>query len=232
MPVPVKWLLYRYAHAFHGINSPDRPKLSGSNCNRLTIHQLQAARKAALSARAPTVNRIRIAMNTHPMTDSKPWYQQFWFWFVFSIPAASVILGVTLVTIAINNRVELVKDDWSREGRAINQRFEKQRAALALGVAALVDYDPDRLTFSVQFSTTEAYQAPLLYLELIHPTLGKRDHRLLLSPTPRGDYHATTNTSLHGLYYVRLYDEAHQWQVDGTVQFDNVVKQHRLSAQL
>lgn len=169
-------------------------------------------------------------MITHPMTDSKPWYQQFWFWFVAAIPLTAVAMGIGLLSVALNNPVELVKDDWSKEGRAINQRFEKQRAAQALGIQAQLDYDPATGRFLLTYKSAEAHSPALLQLELIHPTLGKRDQILSLSPTPQGQYIAATNARLAGAYYVRLYDEAHSWQLDGQIHFDSPIQGYRLQA--
>ena len=44
-------------------------------------------------------------------TDTSPWYKQFWPWFVFAIPAISVIAGISLLIIALKNPDYLVVDE-------------------------------------------------------------------------------------------------------------------------
>ncbi len=45
------------------------------------------------------------------VTDTSPWYKQFWPWFVFSIPAIAVVAGISLLVIALKNPVYLVVDE-------------------------------------------------------------------------------------------------------------------------
>lgn len=45
------------------------------------------------------------------VTDTSPWYKQFWPWFIFSIPAISVIAGISLLIIALKNPDYLVVDE-------------------------------------------------------------------------------------------------------------------------
>jgi hypothetical protein len=42
------------------------------------------------------------------MEDDKPWYKQFWPWFVFALPAIAVIAGITTVIIAMDHRPVVV----------------------------------------------------------------------------------------------------------------------------
>ncbi len=45
------------------------------------------------------------------VTDTSPWYKQFWPWFIFSIPAISVVAGISLLIIALKNPDYLVVDE-------------------------------------------------------------------------------------------------------------------------
>ena len=64
----------------------------------------------------------------HAMTqiESKPWYRQFWPWFLIAIPSSSVVMGVVMINLAMSGNDSLVRKDWYKDGMAINQRMEKR----------------------------------------------------------------------------------------------------------
>lgn len=50
------------------------------------------------------------------MTDvsKKPWYKEFWLWFIIALPLLSVIGGTTSVYLAYQNADEvIVKEQWA-----------------------------------------------------------------------------------------------------------------------
>ena len=60
-------------------------------------------------------------MDKHLQHPIKPWYRQFWPWFLMALPGAAVIGGITTVIVATIDRDGLVKDDYYKEGLAINR---------------------------------------------------------------------------------------------------------------
>ncbi|HET8730535.1 MAG TPA: FixH family protein, partial [Moraxellaceae bacterium] len=66
----------------------------------------------------------------------KPWYRQFWPWFIMALPAAAVVAGLTTVAIAYKNKDSVVRDDWYDEGKSINQDFARDDRAKAMGLSA------------------------------------------------------------------------------------------------
>ena len=50
-------------------------------------------------------------MNRRPeITDTKPWYRQFWPWLLISIPLLTVIAGIITLMIALKHPDQLVVD--------------------------------------------------------------------------------------------------------------------------
>lgn len=43
-------------------------------------------------------------------TDTKPWYRQFWPWFLIALPATAVVASFATLAIAIRNADEVVSD--------------------------------------------------------------------------------------------------------------------------
>lgn len=68
--------------------------------------------------------------------DNKPWYKHRWPWILISIPAVSVVLGIILITTALNNPAILVVDNYYAEGRGINRSMALDDAAAARGLSA------------------------------------------------------------------------------------------------
>ena len=73
----------------------------------------------------------------------KPWYKQFWPWFIISLPASAVIAGLITVYIAFENADSLVADDYYKSGLAINNRIKQQQNAASKGLAAILRRMPD-----------------------------------------------------------------------------------------
>ncbi|WP_174564729.1 FixH family protein, partial [Solemya elarraichensis gill symbiont] len=46
----------------------------------------------------------------------KPWYRQFWPWFIISIPAGTVVAAFITIYIAVDGADPLVTDDYYKEG--------------------------------------------------------------------------------------------------------------------
>lgn len=138
--------------------------------------------------------------------DSKPWYKQLWPWIIISLPASAVIAGLTTLFIAIENQDSLVKDDWYKDGKAINRRVEYDNNAHTLGLKAEIKVDDitGDLNLSISHANPEFSFPEELYLELIHPTLAERDQRLTLTKTQPPRYHANLQQTLSGKRHITL----------------------------
>ncbi len=56
--------------------------------------------------------------NAYPREDDKPWYQQFWPWFVISLPAIAVVAGLATVMIAMKHKPQVIPHDDAFSGPA------------------------------------------------------------------------------------------------------------------
>ena len=67
-----------------------------------------------------------------PREDSEPWYRQFWPWFIFSLPAAVVVAGITTVVIANRGADDLaLRDSHSGAGgwlRSLHRKADDSHA--------------------------------------------------------------------------------------------------------
>lgn len=155
-----------------------------------------------------------------PRTESplpKPWYRQFWPWFIMALPATAVVAGLTTVGIAVVNQDSVVRDDWYKEGKAINQSLERDSVATRLGLAA--DVKLDDLTGEVRVQLRQRGDAALpeqLTLYFQHPTQAGADQQLKLTRRD-GEYRGQLPHALQGRFYVEL--GTPEWRLLGNREF-------------
>lgn len=141
---------------------------------------------------------------------AKPWYREFWLWFVLA-PLIAVVLG-SLVTIVIAGRVPpLVVDDFSRIPLTVERNFARDRRAGELRLSAEVEFaesPPGMVRVTLAGAAPEEIQ-----LEIIHPTRDDRDQRLLLRRAAEG-YSARAETPT-GRVYLQIGDAAGTWRLTG-----------------
>lgn len=152
---------------------------------------------------------------------SEPWYRNGWVWFIIAIPATSIVLGFTLLWISIKNADSLVADDYYREGRAINQRLEKDQAAADKGISisASVLPQPDgSQRIEARFTANPGVPSPdQMRVRLSHPTLNERDVLLTLTRSDQPNLYRTQVPEIaSGRWYVMIEDENSEWRVRAT----------------
>ena len=114
--------------------------------------------------------------------DTKPWYRQFWPWFIIALPASAVVAGLTTVWIAMQTTDSLVVSSEDGVRNATDRHLLAERLAAELDVAALVEIDPETRVVSaaVRSSGLDALPATLDF-ELSHPAFANRDQHITLS---------------------------------------------------
>jgi len=132
----------------------------------------------------------------------KPWYKQFWPWFIISLPASAVVAGIITVFIAFENADSLVADDYYKSGLAINSQIKLQKKAASMGLAAILRRMPDeRLYLKFDNANPDANE---LSLQWVHPSDSSRDFSITLIKQEDGSYQAKSTHKLSGRWYLRL----------------------------
>jgi hypothetical protein len=133
-----------------------------------------------------------------------PWYRHFWPWFIIGLLGTAVAASLATVWVAFANQDSLVRDDWYREGVAVNRRLERDQNALRLGLRASASIDAASGEVKLDFTGMNTPQLAALELELSHPTQAHRDHRVVLARTAPGRFRGQLPRGLDGRWYARL----------------------------
>ena len=114
--------------------------------------------------------------------DTKPWYRQFWPWFIIALPASAVVAGLTTVWISMQTTDSLVLAADEGVKAAADRQVAAARLASELGLAAIVDIDSDTgVVTAVMRSGDLAEQPATLAFELSHPAFADRDLQITLN---------------------------------------------------
>lgn len=154
-------------------------------------------------------------MNTLSVPASKPWYREFWPWFLISLPATAVIAGLTTAWLAFKSADGLVVGDYYKAGLAINQTLARDDTARALALTATLQPDSDALALTLT-GRLQAYP-DLLNLTLAHPTRQGMDQTLALSHAGDGHYRTTIPVLQDGKWLIHLADSATTWRLTGVL---------------
>lgn len=119
-----------------------------------------------------------------------PWYRHPWMWLVVGLPLLSVIVSLTMVRIAVVNRDDLVRDDWYKAGRAINQDLDAEHLARTMNLSGAATLDPASRVISVRINNGATLPARL-QLTLVHSTIASQDMTVLLERRADGSWSGT-----------------------------------------
>ncbi|HDM8205922.1 TPA: FixH family protein [Vibrio campbellii] len=147
----------------------------------------------------------------------KPWYKQFWPWFLIILPLTVVVWTIITVVVFANNSVSLVAEDYYKKGKGINIDISKMNVARDLGLNATVSSDDN--TVVIAFNKGELPHFPALTATFTHRTLPDRDFTKLLTADAKGNYRLTPEDSIQGPWFVELEPHNKEWMIQGRVEF-------------
>lgn len=147
----------------------------------------------------------------------QPWYRQFWPWFLIGLPLCVVIASLYTAILASRDGVNLVAEDYYKQGKEINQDLSKFDKAQALGLSFTLTATDDELVLRKQSGTLAKGEA--LHLSFFHPTLPGRDSEQLLTADANGAYRLLLNAPLSGKWHVRIDAFNHAWRLQETLYF-------------
>ncbi|AUI86124.1 hypothetical protein BS333_06840 [Vibrio azureus] len=147
----------------------------------------------------------------------KPWYKQFWPWFLIILPLTVVVWTIITVIVFANNSVSLVAEDYYKKGKGINIDITKMNVARELGLNAVIASDNE--TVIVSFTKGKLPYFPALTATFTHRTLPDRDFSRVLTADVNGNYRFTREEPINGPWFIELQPHNKEWMIQGRVEF-------------
>jgi hypothetical protein len=136
--------------------------------------------------------------------EGTPWYRYFWPWFIVILMGVSMASALATVWLAHHNADSEVRDDWYKEGVAINRRLEQQQRARAQGLHARLELAGASGLLVVHLDGPGSEQVPALRLHMSHATLAARDMSMLLDRVGPQRFEVAPSGELEGRWYATL----------------------------
>ncbi|SFC15601.1 hypothetical protein SAMN05660443_1654 [Marinospirillum celere] len=150
-------------------------------------------------------------------TEKNPWYKEPICWLAFSPAIAGVIVGLTLLTIGINNYDGPVHEDYYKEGRAINQSFERDQYARDLDLQASLRFTRDQLQMDLS-GQLESFPDQLVVL-MENPTRSALDFSIVVQHLQGGRYLGNLPRQPEHDWDIKLYGSEREWRLYARASF-------------
>ncbi|MEZ9440363.1 FixH family protein [Vibrio atlanticus] len=147
----------------------------------------------------------------------KPWYKQFWPWFLIALPATVVIWTIMTVIVFTQNSVDLVTEDYYKKGKGINVDISKVNIAKELGLSASVNEKGNSVIITLDKGKLDHF--PAINAMFVHRTLPDRDFTQLLTADAKGNYTMTLDHEMQGPWFIELSPHDSEWLVQGRMNF-------------
>ena len=147
----------------------------------------------------------------------KPWYKQFWPWFLILLPVTTIVCSIIRVVILSYNPVALVTEDYYKKGKGINIDLSKIKVANNLNLNASAYSDNNEIVITLEKGKLEHF--PALQAMFAHRTLPDQDFSQLITADASGQYRIVLNDPLQGPWFIELTPYDKKWLVQGKMSF-------------
>lgn len=144
------------------------------------------------------------------------WYKEPWAWLLVILPLSSVCVSITIAILASQDPDPLVIGDYYKEGKAINQKLGKLKAAEKRGI-----------NFDIQLASGELLIKPTgleklfpkLNVDFYHSTLEDRDFQLTLTPDGNGYFRHQFDEKVNGKWTITITPFDDSWKLQKSLNF-------------
>ena len=145
---------------------------------------------------------------------NRPWYKEPYVLMLIGIPSSSVIVCTILITLATNTKDTLVRDNYYKDGLAINQELQWDKKAKNWDIRAELTVTGN--TASLVLLNSRQLAPSMLQLKLSHPTLAESDRDALLQLTQQKQngkpvFQGFIDDLGDGRYYVQVESPEQSW---------------------
>lgn len=148
-------------------------------------------------------------------TPTKVWYKQFWPWFLIFVPLTSMVLSFSMMRLAFNSEDSMVVDDYYKEGKGINLKFQKVQKAKDLKIKTSVEVSSEYVAIS--FLSGRPSKGEVLTLNFFHSTQDFKDFSVTLLRDAKGVYRSPLDTDVSGKWQISLQPLDEDWKIQKVV---------------
>jgi hypothetical protein len=151
------------------------------------------------------------------------WWKQPWPWIILGMLGSVVVASMVTIVIAVKTQDTLVDSDYTKAGKTINLRLEKDQKAERLGIVIQLKAKPSAdgyslITADYKAADSVAGQPKFLRLNLSHPTLANQDVSIALILRDAGEYKAQISDLPSAHWYYSIEDPEAQWRIKGRLE--------------
>ncbi len=151
------------------------------------------------------------------------WWKQPWPWIILGMLGSVVVASMVTIVIAVKTQDTLVDSDYTKAGKTINLRLEKDHKAERLGINIQLSAQasPDGyslITARYKAADSAAGEPKFLRLNLSHPTLANQDVSVALIRRDAGTYRAQVSALMSAHWHYSIEDPEAQWRVKGRLE--------------
>lgn len=149
--------------------------------------------------------------------DEFPWYRYPMVWMMLAIPFSAMVMGVIMIWLAVTTDDGLVKDDYYKQGKAINLDLRRDTQAQEMNITAALEMNKSegltRVNLALNKAGLESYP-DTLQLKLQYATKAGNDVQLELNHGQGDQYIGIIKQPLiQGKWYLEL--SAGDWRLNG-----------------
>ena len=149
---------------------------------------------------------------------NSPFYKNPALWLVIGLPLTTVIVGTIFLIYSIKYDDGAVIDDYYKKGKQINMTIERDEAAVANRLFAVIELDQSRKLINLVLEAKDGFVYPEeLSLTFIHRTLAARDIELRLIKQQASQYLAVLPQVPASRWHVEL--AAESWRLKGQIEY-------------
>ena len=152
--------------------------------------------------------------------DTKPWYRQFWPWFIIALPASAVVASLYTVSLAVRTTDSLVVTSEDGMDVVASRHLAAERFAAERGLGATLMIDLESGAIHATLTADTAVDWPkTLQLLFSHPAFANQDqHITMTAAMPDSDGNPVWSGHFidvpGGRWYVVLAD-GETWRLSG-----------------
>lgn len=149
-------------------------------------------------------------------SDTKPWHRYPYVWMMIFIPFSAVIMGVIMISLAIESSSGLVVDDYYKQGKEINRVLARDDMANSMELKAQLVLDPDNGKLVVDISSeNNSVLADRLELNFFHSTREGKDQSRTLHRVDGNTYTARIKQLAAGRWNLQISTKS--WRLVGSM---------------